>query len=124
MGRPWQGVALIGALGLALAGCSGRAASGRTAAVPAAPAAVGHLGAAEARDYLAAHADALILDVRNPDEWNNELGHIDGARLIPLPDLTARIAEIDGWKTKPIVVVCRSGRRSLAAPRILAGSGF
>jgi rhodanese-related sulfurtransferase len=119
---------MVGAVWAALAGCAGtpeeKAASGGSAPTPSARAEVGHLDAPGARDLIAARSDALILDVRNPDEWDNELGHIAGARQIPLPELTARIAEIDGWKEKPVVVVCRSGRRSLEAAQILAGSGF
>ncbi len=38
-----------------------------------------------------------ILDVRQPSEY--EAGHIPGAKLIPLPDLTERLDEIDPGKT-------------------------
>jgi sulfur dioxygenase len=87
-------------------------------------ASVGHLQAIEVRDYLASHSDALVLDVRNTDEWNDELGHIEGARQIPLPELQDRLGEIESWKGKPVVVVCRSGSRSARAAELLAASGF
>jgi rhodanese-related sulfurtransferase len=117
---------------LLLAGCGG-APGGRSAgsgggqalAVETAkPPGVGRLAAAEARGYLASHPGALVLDVRNPDEWNDDLGHIEGARLIPLPELSARMAEIEAWRDKPIVVVCRSGRRSQSAAERLLASGY
>jgi rhodanese-related sulfurtransferase len=43
---------------------------------------------------------------------------------VPLPELPARLAELQPWQDKPIVIVCRSGRRSLDAARILARAGF
>lgn len=95
-----------------------------TAMPPVAEARVGRMTAAGARQFLAAHPEALVLDVRNPDEWNDEHGHIEGARLIPLPELEARASEIEGWKEKPIVLVCRSGRRSQTAAEMLAGMGY
>ena len=41
-----------------------------------------------------------ILDVRQPNEY--EKGHISGTKLIPLPDLTDRLDELDS--NKPTVV--------------------
>lgn len=63
---------------------------------------------------------ALMLDVREPPEWAE--GHIPGAVLVPLGELQARIAEIDG--TRSIVVVCRSGNRSAQGRDILLAAGF
>jgi len=87
-------------------------------------ASVGHLQALEARQVLADHGDTRILDVRQPEEWDDDLGHIDGARLIPLPELPGRLAEIEDWKDQRVIVVCRVGGRSDRAARILAGAGF
>lgn len=53
----------------------------------------------------------LMIDVRRPDEFNNELGHIEGAKLVTLgPELTQFLKSTD--KTKEIVFICRSGGRS------------
>jgi len=82
------------------------------------------MSATAARRFLAQHPEALVLDVRNPDEWNDDLGHIDRARQIPLPELSARAGEIAAWKDKPIVVVCRAGGRSREATEMLRGAGF
>ena len=84
----------------------------------------GHLSAGEARSFLARHPEALVLDVRNPDEWSNELGHIEGARQIPLPELQTRMDELAAWKGKPIIVVCARGARSRSAAGLLAGAGY
>ncbi len=52
-----------------------------------------------------------LIDVRRPDEFNNELGHIKGAELVTLgPDLTNLLEK--GDRNQEIVFVCRSGGRS------------
>lgn len=64
--------------------------------------------------------EVRIVDVREPDEWAT--GHIPGAVHIPLGELAARTGEIA--RDKPVVVVCRSGRRSLAGAQTLIDAGF
>ncbi|MFC8410842.1 rhodanese-like domain-containing protein [Arthrobacter sp. NPDC057259] len=64
--------------------------------------------------------DAQIVDVREADEV--AAGMIAGARHIPLGELRSRVAELD--KSRPVVAVCRSGRRSAAAADQLAAAGF
>lgn len=66
--------------------------------------------------------DALILDVREPAEYN--AGHILNARNIPLGELDKRAEELAKWKEKPIVVACASGSRSGSALGILKKHGF
>ena len=61
-----------------------------------------------------------LLDVREPEEW--ELGHIDGARSIPLGQLQARWREID--PARKVVVVCLSGQRSNYAAAMLRQAGI
>lgn len=69
---------------------------------------------------------ALLLDVRSVSEF--ESGHVEGAVLIPHTEIEARLEEIiealGGDKTKPIVVYCRSGRRSGFAKQTLVEHGF
>ncbi len=64
----------------------------------------------------------LLLDVRNPDEW--AVGHLEGAKLVPLPELADRLAELAEWKARPVVVHCRRGPRGEKACRLLAEAGF
>lgn len=118
-------------LALALmAGCGGAGERGTPAAavdsVPATAPAVGpgRMTADRARAFLAGHEETLVLDVRNPDEWNDQYGHIEGARQIPLPELAARVAEIEAWKDQPIMVVCQAGVRSQTAAEMLTGFGY
>jgi len=72
--------------------------------------------------WVTDHRPALtILDVREAAELTGELGRIDGSLHIPLGELRARIAEVP--RDKPIICVCRSGRRSAQAATILEKSG-
>ena len=66
--------------------------------------------------------DIQVIDVREPDEFISGLGHIPGARLLPLDELAGRSSEID--TTRPVVTVCRSGVRSAQATVLLQKSGF
>jgi glyoxylase-like metal-dependent hydrolase (beta-lactamase superfamily II)/rhodanese-related sulfurtransferase len=63
-----------------------------------------------------------VVDVREPQEFSDALGHIHGARLLPLSALAARCGELDA--TRPVVTVCRSGARSAQATVLLQKSGF
>lgn len=66
----------------------------------------------------------VLLDVREPEEWNGELGHIGGSVLIPLKELPARAAEIEQAKHGHVIAICRAGVRSTTAAAILTGLGF
>jgi sulfur dioxygenase len=66
--------------------------------------------------------EVQIVDVREPDEYNGPLGHIAGAKLVPLGSLAAGIDQLK--KSEPIVTVCRSGARSAQATVILGKAGF
>jgi len=73
---------------------------------------------------LSATTPPLLLDVREPDEYGGELGHIAGSVLVPLKDLPSRAEEFAPFKEKDVVVVCRAGVRSGTAVAILTGLGF
>jgi rhodanese-related sulfurtransferase len=66
--------------------------------------------------------DALVLDVREDKEF--AAGHIPKARHIPLGQLAGRLQELEKFKTKPILVTCRSGQRSARACGMLKKAGF
>ena len=73
---------------------------------------------------LASGTPPLVLDVREANEFRGELGHIPGSTLIPLRELAGRAAELEKYRDRPIVAVCRSGVRSTTASAILYGLGF
>jgi len=66
----------------------------------------------------------LVLDVREPEEYTGELGHIPGSQLIPLKELSQRVSELNAYMDTPIIVVCRAGVRSTTAAAMLTGMGF
>jgi len=85
---------------------------------------VRQLTPADVYDRLMRGAAPVLIDVREPDEFVGELGHIRGSRLLPLKELAERAAELAEHKHADIVTVCRSGVRSTTAAAMLAGLGF
>jgi rhodanese-related sulfurtransferase len=62
----------------------------------------------------------LLVDVRGPEEYAAPPGHLPGAINIPLPELAGRVAEVT-TPCRPVVLVCKTDRRSAkAAERLLA----
>ena len=66
----------------------------------------------------------FLLDVRQPEEYVGPLGHVPGAVLVPLPELPARLSEIEPHRNRTVVAICRSGNRSMAAAQVLTQAGF
>jgi len=62
-----------------------------------------------------------ILDVREPDELDETMKALDNALLIPLSELRSRVREVP--TDKPVVTLCRSGKRSALAINILKEAG-
>jgi len=69
---------------------------------------------------LARGDDLLLLDVREPDEF--EFAHLAGSVLIPRGDLAARSGELD--PNRAIVCICHHGVRSLQAAALLVSRDF
>jgi phage shock protein E len=67
-----------------------------------------------------AAAGAVVVDVRTPGEF--EAGHAKGAINIPFDQIAARAGELP--KDKPVVLYCRTGRRSGIAAGELQKLGF
>lgn len=63
---------------------------------------------------------AYLLDVREQSEWNE--GHVDGAVLIPLGELSSRISELP--TDQDVLIICRSGNRSGQARDLLRSAGM
>jgi len=104
---------------------AGEPENGRTPARPDwGPVATTYAGFPEiAPEWVARHRDAVnVVDVRSPAEFDGELGHLEGARLIPLDELRARALEVPA--DKPVVVVCQTGKRSGLGTVILAKAGI
>src|SRR5262249_31459714 len=74
----------------------------------------------ELREKLDAQENFQLLDVREPIEY--EMANIDGAKLIPLGELSDRMNELD--RERLTIVHCHSGQRSAQAVRLMQEAGF
>ena len=123
-------------LALALmAGCTQTVAptGSATVATPSAAATSAADGAGQAAQIVKVSADealailkdqptAILLDVRTEAEFAE--GHIAGAQQLAVEELLDRTGELPADKNTPIVIYCRSGRRSALAAEQLAGLGY
>jgi len=78
------------------------------------------VSATEVKEMLDRHADFLLLDVREPHEY--QIAKIPGSTLIPLGELPKRMHELTG--ATEIIAHCKSGVRSAKAVDLLKSSGF
>jgi adenylyltransferase/sulfurtransferase len=76
--------------------------------------------APELADRLKTGNDLRLLDVREPHEL--EISRLEGATVIPLGQLAARLSELDS--AEDMVVLCKAGTRSARALELLVSSGF
>lgn len=76
--------------------------------------------ATELKERLDAGDDIQLIDVRQPDEY--AFAKIEGAKLIPLGEIPARMSEID--PDRETVVHCKMGGRSARAIEFMERSGF
>ena len=66
--------------------------------------------------------DLIILDVREPKDFNN--GHLLNAINIPIEDIDKRMDELRNYKSKDIIVYCNTGRKSAEVAEKLVEHGF
>lgn len=64
--------------------------------------------------------DVTLVDCREPYEW--EAGRVEGAVHVPLNDIMAGDVDVD--RSKPVVVICRSGNRSELAAMMFQARGY
>jgi rhodanese-related sulfurtransferase len=67
-------------------------------------------------------SDVRLIDVRQPEEFTGELGHIPGATLIPLATLPENLNQLS--KDETVVFICRSGGRSARAAAFAQANGY
>ncbi len=130
LSRPGVSLMLLGIILLFTVSC---AKAQPPAPQPAAPAATGTSGASALKDHMdwkdldgaLKNQGILLLDVRTAEEYAS--GRIPGAKLLPYDEIAARaqeLATLAGTKDRPIVVYCRSGRRSAIAASSLKSLGY
>ena len=76
----------------------------------------------ELRRWLAGEGAPIVVDVRGPDEFDGPLGHIEGARNIPLAELPAHTREFAA-EGRALVMVCLTDKRSSQAAAALIEAG-
>ncbi len=83
-----------------------------------------YAGVAEVEPAWVAHqgGGVLVVDVRSPEEFVGELGHVPGATLLPLGQLRGGLDALP--RDRVIITTCRSGARSAQASLILEKAGF
>ncbi len=80
--------------------------------------------ASELKRRLDGGEAVTVIDVRGADEFIGPLGHIATARNIPVAELDSRLTELAGLERAPLVLVCRTDKRSATAARTLRAAGF
>lgn len=77
----------------------------------------------EAHRFLQLHPEAVLVDVREEAEYIT--GHARDAELLPVDELDAESADlVIGTKETPVLVYCRTGRRSREAAQKLEELGY
>jgi rhodanese-related sulfurtransferase len=76
---------------------------------------------AELKELLESGQPVNLIDVRNPDEYEEDNL---GGTLIPLGDLPDSLEELEALKGQDIYLQCRSGARSQRAKEYLMSEGF
>jgi rhodanese-related sulfurtransferase len=72
---------------------------------------------------LASGERLLLIDVRQPDEFTAPPGHLPGALNVPLAEVPSRVQDFAA-RQQPIVVVCKTDRRSARAAIELVAAGL
>ena len=71
---------------------------------------------------MANNEDAVFVDIRDAEDFSD--GHIANAVNIPFATLTSRMSELDKYKDKPLILVCKSGQTVNMAGKTLREKGF
>ena len=79
--------------------------------------------AQELKQLLAGANPPRLIDVREPAEWTGELGHIEGAELMPLGTVQANAAKVRG-EAREIISICKMGGRAMQAAQFWAQQGL
>jgi rhodanese-related sulfurtransferase len=66
--------------------------------------------------------DAAVIDIRAKDEFRK--GHLPNSINIPAREMQQRIAELDKFKDKPVILICKTGTTAGATGSLLAKAGF
>ena len=79
---------------------------------------------AEFKEKLKSDNNIVVLDVRTSEEFIGPLGKVESSINIPVQVLDQRINELEKFKDKEIIVICRTQNRSAVAGEYLKRAGF
>lgn len=85
---------------------------------------VGYITPELLRERIDGGTDSILLDVREPEELKDELGHIDGIINLPVGGLLHHLGKLGDDMEKEVIVICRSGARAGLAAKELVNEGF
>lgn len=85
---------------------------------------VEYITTVELKKKIEKKSPLLLLDVREPHELKEELGHIENCQNIPIASLFMHLNELEPYKQGEIILICRSGARAYTAAQILSQAGF
>ncbi len=85
---------------------------------------VKNVTAKQAKALVEKDTTVVVLDVRTPPEFEGPTGRLPRAINIPVQELEKRLPELEKYKSREILVYCRSGNRSKRANEILRAKGF
>ncbi|HSS52769.1 MAG TPA: rhodanese-like domain-containing protein [Thermoanaerobaculia bacterium] len=77
-----------------------------------------------AYELIRDNPEMLVLDLRKPEEYNGETGHIRRARNIPVDRLPYRLLEISAYRDETFLVYCRADPCGAEGVADLRSSGF
>ena len=66
--------------------------------------------------------DGVVLDIRDKKEY--DAGNIVDSLSIPSTKLASRLAELEKYKERPVIVVCKMGQHSSDSCKMLESAGF
>jgi|SRR5690554_2802399 len=66
--------------------------------------------------------DGVVLDIRDSSDFRK--GHITDSHHIPFKDLAQRYSELNAYKEKPIIIICKMGQTAGSASKQLKALGF
>ncbi|WP_408057933.1 rhodanese-like domain-containing protein [Streptomyces pseudovenezuelae] len=114
--RAAVGASILDAVGRDVVAVDDGFASAAAAGLP-----MARITAEQAHERTGAGAEAVLLDVREQEEW--EAGHAPGAVHAPLSELRSGGRLPRAVESRPVIAICRSGKRSRAAAELLTARG-
>ncbi len=83
-----------------------------------------HMGVEDLRDALAKGTPPVLVDVRDPEDFDRPHNAIPGSLNIPMDQFPNRVGELEKFRDREVVTICYAGRMAGEAAELLQGRGF